>query len=90
MTYDLSKLSPEELAGLKAQVQEQMKSKDNTFVTSILNRSKDKGDEVVQSQNGNAQIKHYINATNTEGFRIFGTVYIQNKKNPTALSELVE
>ena len=90
MTYDLSKLSPEELAGLKAQVQEQMKSKDNTFVSRILNRSKDKGDEVVQSQNGNSQIKHYINATNTEGFRIFGTVYIQNKKNPTALSELVE
>ena len=90
MTYDLSKLSPEELAGLQAQVQEQMKSKDNTFVSTILNRSKDKGDEVVQSQNGNSQIKHYINATNTEGFRIFGTVYIQNKKNPTALSELVE
>ena len=90
MTYDLSKLSPEELAGLKAQVQEQMKSKDNTFVSTILNRSKDKGDKVVQSQNDNPQIKHYINATNTEGFRIFGTVYIQNKKNPTALSELVE
>lgn len=90
MTYDLSKLSPEELENLQEQVKEKMKAKDNTFVSTILNRSKDKGDEVVTSQNNNPQIKHYINATDSNGFRIFGTVYIQNKKNPQALTELVE
>ena len=88
MTYDLSKLSKEDLAQLQAQVQDQMKAKDNDFVGSILNRSKDKGDVIVQSQNGNTQIKHYVNATNTNGFRVFGTLYIQNKKNPDLLSEI--
>lgn len=85
MTYDLSKLSKEDLAQLKEQVQDQMKAKDNTFVGTILARSSDKGDIVADSKSGNPTIKHYVNATNTEGFRIFGTLYIQNKKNPEAL-----
>ena len=88
MTYDLSKLSKEDLAQLQAQVKDQMKAKDNDFVGSILARSVEKGDIVAESKTGNPTRKHYVNATNTNGFRVFGTLYIQNKKNPELLSEL--
>jgi len=88
MTYDLTKLSKEDLAQLSEQVKDQMKSANNTFVTSILDRSADKGDVLEESKNGNPTIKHYVNATNSEGTRIFGTLYIQNKKNPEVLQAL--
>ena len=62
--------------------------KDNDFVATLLNRSKDEGDRVTELKSGDQTIKHYINVTNSQGFRVFGTVYIQNKKNPKALQEI--
>tara|TARA_R110002096_G_C14295605_1_gene697980 strand:+ start:289 stop:564 length:276 start_codon:yes stop_codon:yes gene_type:complete len=88
MTLDLTQLTKEQLASLKGEIEIQMKSANNTFVASILARSADKGDLLEESKNGNPTIKHYVNATNTEGTRIFGTLYIQNKKNPSVLEEL--
>ena len=83
---DITKLSAEQIASIQTQVKEQSQQRTENFVSSVLPLCK--GKEVSTSSNGNPMIKVYVNFTNSQGNRIFGNLFVMNKKSPSSLKAL--
>jgi hypothetical protein len=84
----LDDLSPKQLSELKQQVGDQQKQNSDSIVASILSTLGSNAEVTMSKSSNNPQIRHQLNVS-SNGFRIFGSVYIHNKKNPDKLKELV-
>jgi len=83
---NISDLTPEQVAQVVAMQKDQVSQQAEAFVNMVLPLCR--GKEVTESKQGNSMIKNYVNYS-SGGFRVFGTLFIMNKKTPTKLKTLI-